>query len=138
MAQVQQVRTCLSASASTSDLRHYQENLRATLDGICDVLDEVGEDCSLIDDVSPTEGVLEVSLTDGSTFVLNKQEPRLQLWLSSPVSGPSQFTMLRTEAGNVEWRDLDNGNELHSLLSAEFSSLLSREVAFSDVKASGA
>ncbi|XP_075672186.1 frataxin, mitochondrial isoform X3 [Castanea sativa] len=35
--------------------------------------------------------VLTLKLGDLGTYVLNKQTPNRQLWLSSPVSGPSRF-----------------------------------------------
>ena len=45
-----------------------------------------------LDDVDVADGVLNVNTSVG-TFVLNKQAPKLQLWLSSPVSGPAHYDM---------------------------------------------
>lgn len=36
-------------------------------------------------------GVLEVSLPPSGTYVINKQPPNKQIWLSSPVSGPKRY-----------------------------------------------
>ena len=41
-------------------------------------------------DVSQS-GVLNLTLPPYGTYVLNKQPPNLQIWMSSPVSGPTRF-----------------------------------------------
>ena len=38
-------------------------------------------------------GVLTMVLDGGNTYVLNKQRPNRQVWLSSPVSGPRRFEL---------------------------------------------
>ena len=42
-------------------------------------------------------GVLTVKLGEAGTYVINKQAPNQQIWLSSPVSGPKR------SVGSVEW-----------------------------------
>ena len=47
-----------------------------------------------IDDVNYSSGVLKVDFVVGQikqTYVLNKQAPNKQLWLSSPFSGPQRY-----------------------------------------------
>ena len=47
-----------------------------------------------IDDVNYSSGVLKVDFFVGQikqTYVLNKQAPNKQLWLSSPFSGPQRY-----------------------------------------------
>lgn len=34
------------------------------------------------------QGVMTIDLGDHGTYVINKQAPNKQIWLSSPVSGP--------------------------------------------------
>jgi frataxin-like iron-binding protein CyaY len=36
--------------------------------------------------------VLKVVFLNGKVFVLNRMTPRKEIWLSSPISGPSHFT----------------------------------------------
>ena len=48
------------------------------------------ENC-LVEDVVYSDGVLKVKVEDLGTYVFNKQTPNLQLWLSSPISGPQRF-----------------------------------------------
>ena len=37
-----------------------------------------------------TQGVMTLSLGDHGTYVINKQAPNKQLWMSSPISGPNR------------------------------------------------
>ena len=51
-------------------------------------------------------------------FVLNKQAPNLQLWLSSPVSGP-----LRYNYSGGAWLNSRDEHELLALLTSDFEAL---------------
>lgn len=42
-------------------------------------------------DADLSQGVLTVQVPSVGTYVLNKQPPSKQLWLSSPLSGPKRF-----------------------------------------------
>ncbi|KAJ3340514.1 Mitochondrial chaperone Frataxin, partial [Kappamyces sp. JEL0680] len=55
------------------------------------------------------------------TYVINKQPPNKQLWLSSPTSGPKRFDWIETERDWVYKRD---GRSLKSLLDEEISKVL--------------
>ncbi len=44
-------------------------------------------------DVSLASGVLTIELPGHGTFVINKQVPNKQIWLSSPISGPARLEM---------------------------------------------
>ena len=46
-------------------------------------------------DVSLSSGVLTVQLPDVGTYVINKQTPNRQIWLSSPKSGPARFDFVQ-------------------------------------------
>ena len=49
---------------------------------------------AVIDDVNYSSGVMKVDFVDDQgkkTYVLNKQAPNKQLWLSSPFSGPQRY-----------------------------------------------
>jgi len=56
----------------------------------------------------------------GHTFVVNKQAPSQQLWLSSPISGPWHY--LYNEATG-EWLCTRDQHSLVELLSKEISEL---------------
>ena len=52
----------------------------------------VESDARLADaDVTLASGVLTASIPGHGTFVINKQTPNRQIWLSSPFSGPARF-----------------------------------------------
>lgn len=62
------------------------------------------------------------------TYVINKQPPNKQIWLSSPLSGPKRYdwlvaghTMHQKEDGGVagEWVYLRDGTTMSGLLKRE-------------------
>ena len=74
-------------------------------------------------DVAYESGVLTVALGGNlGTYVLNKQAPNRQLWLSSPVSGPARFDL--SEGTPPRWVYARTGKLLESLLEEEVSELI--------------
>lgn len=43
-------------------------------------------DLDIFEDLNYSDGVMTLKLKDQSTYVINKQTPNRQIWLSSPVS----------------------------------------------------
>ena len=79
-------------------------------------------------DVSLESGVLTMSLPPPKgTFVINKQEPSLQLWYSSPVSGPKRFDFDAVQRKWV-WSREGASEELINLLRRELRILLGRKI----------
>jgi len=78
-------------------------------------------------EVEYAAGVLEVSIASKGTYVLNKQPPNKQIWLSSPQSGPKRFdwvvtgeSMNQKEGGGVgDWIYLRDGTSLTDLVRKE-------------------
>jgi frataxin len=72
-------------------------------------------------------GVLEIAVQSKGTYVLNKQPPNKQIWLSSPLSGPKRFDWVvsgegahQKEGGGFgDWIYLRDGTSLTSLLRKE-------------------
>jgi len=95
------------------------EALLDSLEGLVDELNDPGNE------VEYSSGVLTLSLTGKGTYVINKQPPNQQIWLSSPTSGPKRYDF-----------DLDTGNWIYSrdkrsigeLLEEELSAALSRKI----------
>jgi frataxin len=80
-------------------------------------------------DVQLSQGVLNVRLGAAGTYVLNKQTPNRQVWLSSPVSGPKRYDYV---VSTGEWVYTHDGQPLHTLLTHEFRQLLRcQKIAFS-------
>ena len=52
------------------------------------------------------------------TYVINKQPPNRQIWLSSPVSGPKRYDLVDEEDG-PQWVYLRDGSKMTELLREE-------------------
>ena len=66
--------------------KEYLELVNIVLDNLTNTIDEIEH--SMIEDLNYADGVLTIEMWDERTYVLNKQAPNKQLWLSSPISGP--------------------------------------------------
>ncbi|CUF13011.1 frataxin, mitochondrial, putative [Bodo saltans] len=86
-------------------------------------------DSDVVEDINYSDGVLNIDTTKGS-FVLNKQAPNIQLWLSSPISGPHHYNMINEE-GRVVWRSDKDQHDLVEKMERELSEVLSVKVAIS-------
>lgn len=72
-------------------------------------------------------GVLTLSLPQQGTYVINKQPPNKQIWLSSPLSGPKRYDWVldgegqheKEGSGEGEWVYLRDGSNLTELLRRE-------------------
>merc|ERR1711915_671771 len=76
-------------------------------------------------DVVLSQGVLTVNCESHGTFVLNKQSPNRQIWLSSPFSGPKRYDW---DFENSVWMYRDE--TLTSLLTEEFQRVFGDYVDF--------
>nr|CAD7587065.1 unnamed protein product [Timema genevievae] len=106
-----------------------------TLVSLCDYFEELIEDCSHLvsSDVTYGDGVLTVQFGHPyGTYVINRQTPNQQIWLSSPTSGPKRYDFL-----NNQWIYRHDGVSLHELLNKEISKIVKHEVDFSQCMYSG-
>lgn len=71
------------------------------------------------------DGVLTVKLEQHGTYVINRQTPNRQIWLSSPTSGPKRYDLVD---GN--WIYKHDGVSLHELLQTELSKIIATDVDF--------
>ena len=70
-------------------------------------------------DIDLQDGVLTIEIDDGCQYVVNKQAPMQQIWVSSPVSGAGHFDYDRDREA---WINSRSGAELINLLAEEISS----------------
>ncbi|KAI0296591.1 Frataxin-like domain-containing protein [Russula brevipes] len=91
------------------------------LDELQNMLDSNG-DSSL--EVEYHSGVLTLDLGQRGTYVINKQPPNKQIWLSSPVSGPKRFNF---DTATRRWVDGRSGERLEALLNEELKTSLGVE-----------
>lgn len=113
------------SSTTTGDgaeitINDYHEASNNKLEELSDRLELVLEDrYDKGADVSLSNGVLTVVVDEQNTFVINKQTPNRQIWLSSPISGPRRFDFI-----GGKWVDRNEKIELNQLISKELSNLL--------------
>ncbi|XP_055823175.1 frataxin, mitochondrial [Solanum dulcamara] len=70
----------------------YHRLANATIHDLLDKLEEYGDSVDIDGfDVDYGNEVLTLKLGSLGTYVINKQTPNRQIWMSSPVSGPSRF-----------------------------------------------
>ncbi|GAB6054206.1 iron donor protein CyaY [Magnetospira thiophila] len=84
-----------------------------TLDSYAEIIDELIGDVA---DVEFQSGILTIDLEGVGQYVVNKQAPTRQIWLSSPVSGASHYAY---EDG--VWRSTRSDDILSELLARELS-----------------
>ncbi|XP_062399340.1 frataxin, mitochondrial [Sardina pilchardus] len=97
----------------------YDKLAEETLDALAEYFEDLAdEDFTGTDyDVVFASGVLTIKVGgDHGTYVINKQTPNRQIWLSSPTSGPKRYDWT-----GERWVYSHDGNALHELLSKEFS-----------------
>ena len=106
----------------------YQEVAEDELLHLLDTWDALVEDNDITGaDIQYSQGVLEVDLGNKGTYVLNKQAPNKQIWMSSPLSGPLRYDY---DPASGVWVYARDGHGLRAKLSAEVESLLGLSVEF--------
>jgi frataxin len=71
-------------------------------------------------------GILTINTPNG-TYILNKQPPNKQIWLSAPESGPKRYDFVmesegqdaKEGTGSGQWIYLRDGSNLSELLQTE-------------------
>lgn len=98
---------------------HITPSLMLAILGPCEMQDMHGHTGLIVGRVVMQAGVMTLAVGNGrGTYVLNKQGPNLQIWSSSPVSGP-----VRYDWSDGHWRYARDGSELMSSLSKELTDL---------------
>ena len=83
---------------------------------LTDALEEAEH--AMFEEINFSNGVLTIDMADGRSYVLNRQTPNLQVWLSSPISGPQRFEY---ELDSELWLQIRSKDELIELLNSEFN-----------------
>jgi len=124
-----------SVSNNPSDV-DFEQACNETLESLCEYLEQIVEDSPQLDnpDITFSDGVLTVQLGEPyGTYVINRQTPNKQIWLSSPKSGPKRY-----DFDGTKWIYKHDGVSLHELLTTELSEVFSAKVNFSKCVFSGA
>ena len=104
-----------SASSSAND--DYVALADEALDTILEKADELSDERDDVE-VELSSGVLTLKTPEG-TWVINKQVPNRQLWLSSPLSGPCRY-----EYVDGTWTHTRDKSSLHDLLERELGLIM--------------
>ena len=104
-----------SASSAAGD--DYVALADEALDTILEKADELSDARDDVE-VELSSGVLTLKTPEG-TWVLNKQVPNRQLWLSSPLSGPCRYEFV-----DGTWTHTRDGTSLAELLERELGLIM--------------
>ncbi|ETN68343.1 frataxin [Necator americanus] len=113
------------ALCSTVSQNEYEKAAEESLERLSEYLDTLPERFNVSSefDVTHAMGVLTVVISkEIGTYVINKQSPNRQLWLSSPVSGPKRYDLI-----NHRWIYSHDNEALDSLLTKEFRKIFATE-----------
>lgn len=109
----------MSTEVDTMSEAVYHKEADHTLDILCEELERLVEDLDIDDgDIELSQGVLTLKLGSLGTYVINKQTPNKQLWLSSPVSGPVRYDFVKGF-----WMCKRDGHFMHERLQNELEAL---------------
>ncbi|KAK0473196.1 hypothetical protein IW261DRAFT_1569962 [Armillaria novae-zelandiae] len=75
-------------------------------------------------EVEYSSGVLTLKLGEHGTYVINKQPPNKQIWLSSPQSGPKRYDYSEFDSKWWYWRD---EKTMSDLLNEELQVILGKK-----------
>ncbi|XP_077267584.1 frataxin [Temnothorax americanus] len=113
----------------------YEKICNETLDSLTECFEELVEEAVHLSDadVSYGDGVLTVKFGEPhGTYVINRQTPNKQIWLSSPKSGPKRYDFV-----NGQWIYKHDGKTLHELLNNEIPAIVRSEACFDKCSFSG-
>ncbi|KFB37258.1 AGAP000813-PA-like protein [Anopheles sinensis] len=122
-------------ATSLIDSVTYETVCSDTLESLCDYFEEVIEETAALKhaDVTYGDGVLTVKFgPPHGTYVINRQSPNRQIWLSSPTSGPKRYDFVPNKRTINEgyWLYRHDGMTLHQLLQQEISAIVGRKLDF--------
>ncbi|KAI9319259.1 hypothetical protein BX666DRAFT_2025572 [Dichotomocladium elegans] len=104
----------------------YHRVSDATLDHIDEYLEDLGDQIELDGfDVEYSQGVMTIKLGVHGTYVINKQPPNQQIWLSSPTSGPKRYDY---DAEQKKWFYHRDDQTLDELLNTELSNIVGQPI----------
>ncbi|KAL5245382.1 hypothetical protein ACI65C_012792 [Semiaphis heraclei] len=113
----------------------FEQACNETLESLYEYFEQIVEDNSHLEnpDILFSDGVLTIQLGEPyGTYVINRQTPNKQIWLSSPISGPKRY-----DFNGTKWIYKHDGVSLHELLTSELSKQYSFNVNFSKCIFSG-
>ncbi|XP_054259588.1 frataxin homolog, mitochondrial isoform X2 [Macrosteles quadrilineatus] len=113
------------------DSATFENVCSETLDSLCEFFEDIIENIPKLKtaDVCFGDGVLTVNLDTYGIYVINRQSPNKQIWLSSPVSGPKRYDFVPSKNG---WVYRHDNQTLHQLLKNELSEIVKSSIDLSN------
>ncbi len=93
----------------------FERLAEKTLQNLLETIDDALGDLM---DVDMDGGILTIELESGGQYVINKQSPNREIWMSSPLSGAKHFYF---DDEKKSWVDTRNGDDFLEILSAELA-----------------
>ena len=117
-----------STGFASESLYHSQAD--KVMDFLTEKCDEFFDLTSDEFDFKTASGVLTIDFGSNiGTFVINKQAPNQQIWLSSPISGPNHYDW---DSTSKQWLSSKDQHSLSSLLQHEFSKVTNTDIQFEE------
>ncbi|PHH60800.1 hypothetical protein CDD81_1151 [Ophiocordyceps australis] len=79
-------------------------------------------------DVEFSAGVMTITVADKGTYVINKQPPNKQIWLSSPISGPKRYDWCIIGESQGDKEGTGSGNWIYTRDSVSLNELILDEL----------
>uniref|UniRef100_A0A1Y1MD89 ferroxidase n=1 Tax=Photinus pyralis TaxID=7054 RepID=A0A1Y1MD89_PHOPY len=79
-------------------------------------------------DIEYSSGVMTINVADKGTYVINKQPPNKQIWLSSPISGPKRYDWCIIGEGQGEKEGTGSGSWIYTRDGVSLSDLILEEL----------
>lgn len=99
-------------------VEEYHQVSDSAFETMLDELDLFFEENKIMEaEIDEEAGVMEINCSEG-TYIINKQPPTKQIWLSSPISGPKRFDL-----HNGQWICLRDNVKLSQLLQDEMNQM---------------
>lgn len=107
------------ADSDELSIEEYHRLSNRYIDTLVSILEQLQEDRADVD-CEYSAGVLTLYFPPHGTYVLNKQPPNKQIWLSSPVSGPKRYDYVKIKGSREgDWVYGRDGSRLSELLERE-------------------
>ncbi|CAA3020413.1 frataxin, mitochondrial [Olea europaea subsp. europaea] len=110
----------------------YHSLANSTIHDLLEKLEEYGDSLDIDGyDIDYGNEVLTLKLGAAGTYVINKQTPNRQIWMSSPVSGPSRFDW---DQNAQAWIYRRTKGDLMKVLETELEQLCGKSIDLSSIQ----
>ena len=125
--------TDTSPSEFSFEFEHLSDTIQHAIDGAAADESDI--------DLSYSNGVLSIRTPTHGTYVINQHNVTRQVWLSSPISGPSKYNWHRQRRAvgregrerQGQWcNERDESKDLMGLLEREFTVVFEQDVKFAE------